>query len=206
MKKQFAFILIILAALTYNSCSHKTVEKEEEVGDEVTRQYIDSVIRGQNFTVSEAYKIVGKDSIDLLADPIYKAYNEAVCLTFFQGYVNFFGSKPIPNTQFPATAKTFLVNTRIMLPTNMTYSWDDTKNTYVFESNGTSSYFPIIPSGKKAYLDKSKFNLTDYETAKNALVKPSITFDFEDYVIVMKPMWAYYQEPNQQVTKEFVVF
>jgi hypothetical protein len=205
MKKLFLFTLLCLAFMG-NSCSNKEVAKQEEE-DDFSMEEFNKYLRRVPFNVAKAYRVVGKDTIDLLKDPIFKAYNEAVFLTFFEGPILFYGGKPIPNTQFKASARTFTLNTRISLPTNLDYYWDENLKTVVIASTGTSSYFPIIPDGKKAMLDKSTFDLDHtFEEDQNAVKPSSMTFLFEDYVIEMRPMWQYYKEEGQQVFADFVVF
>ncbi|TLV02701.1 hypothetical protein [Dyadobacter luticola] len=205
--KKFSLILLLLSTtFAINSCSHKEKVKPEEE-DNFTMEEFNKYLRRVPFIVAKAYKLVGKDTLDLLKDPIYKEYNEAVFLAFFDGPVLFYGGREIPNTKFKASARTFTINNRISLPTNLKYYWDEKLKTVVVESEGTSSYFPIIPSGKKAMLDKKKFDLNHtFEEDQNAAHPSSMTFTFEDYVIEMRPMWQYYKQEGQQVFADFVVF
>jgi hypothetical protein len=206
MKRLCLYSIILSIAIVSVSCNEKTVGVQD-VQDGLTKKEIDSLMRPFRFTVSEAYKVNGLDTINLLDDTLFVAYNNAVCLAFWETSVLFHGGHLTTNTEFAPTAKTMYINNKIPLPAGIRFEWDNAKDTYKFESNGNSSYFPIIPAGKVAYLDKSKLNLThNFEEAKNAVIKPSITFDYDDYIVVMKPMWYYKEDPGNTAFQYLVAF
>ncbi|NIJ53790.1 hypothetical protein [Dyadobacter arcticus] len=204
MKKLLPLSLILFAAVVFSSCSRKEVAKQEIEG--LTQHEIDSLIFGFPFYVSKAYKTNGSTTVDVLEDPNIQVYQNAVFLTFNHGTVTYYTGSKTPNTQFPATAKTYFLNMRFSRPSNLSYHWDDTKKTIVVESNGPSD-LPIIASGKSAYLDTSNLNITrNYEEAKNAIIPPSMTFIYGDYTIEMKPMWVYDSAPFMEQQNYVVVF
>lgn len=222
MKTLIPFVWTLLFVLVYNSCSDKEVDLQETGdGEEVpatklNRDDVMPLIEGYPFYVSQAFRHVGKDSVELTTDPIYEAYRGNVFLTFISGSVMFYGGSSIANTEFQQSAKTFTLNTRITLPTNLKYHWDDLDGTLVVESSGISSYLPVITSDKIARVDKAGVWLNkSMEEAKAAPVPGRIRFIYKDsdpklgevtYKVYLKPLWQYYKEPGQQVFANFVVF
>lgn len=211
------FVFVLLAWLQY-SCAEKNVAKQEKPPVKLNRDSVNALI-GHRFYVSEAYRHIGRDSVNMLEeDTILKVFQRAVFLQFRlnEGYVNFWGGSPIPNTEMPGTALTFNLNIRIELPTGLEMHWDDEKSTVVVEAKRTGNYLPMIVPGKIAHLDPASFHI--YKTlqqARDAVVKPSMKFIYEDndpklgkvtYKITLKPAYEYYRMPNQQGTAKFVVF
>jgi hypothetical protein len=153
-------------------------------------------------------------------DTLLREYANAAYLNFFiskgKGHLMFHGGHPIPNTVMPSNALTFSLNIRIYLPMQMELKWDDEKGTLWVESYGITSYLPMIVPAKKGYLDPASFLLYwSMDEAKNAVIKPSIKFIYENddpklgkvtYKVTLKPMYEYYRAPNQQGNANFVVF
>jgi hypothetical protein len=218
MKKMIPlFALLLLAWLQY-SCSEKHVAKHDKVPVKLNRDSVNAVL-GYRFYVSEAYRHIGKDSVDLFkVDTVLRIFQRAIFLQIRlnEGYVNFWGGKPIPNTEMPGNALTFELNIRIEQPTGLEVHWDDEKGTVVVESKRTGVYLPMVIPGKTGYLDPASFRI--YKTiqqARDAVIKPSMMFIYEDqdpklgkvtYKVTLKPVYEYYRQPNQQVFAKFVVF
>ncbi|MCF0052163.1 hypothetical protein LXM25_19000 [Dyadobacter sp. LJ53] len=216
MKRIFPAIVIWTIVLTNFSCSNVTTETVIPKVSNDTGPFEQKQFENYPMRVTDAYRIVGGDSLNLLADTIIQQYRDAVCLVFREGYVYFYGSSSIPNTKFPAHAQTFSLNIKIMLPTNMKYHWNTEKQTLIVRSSGSSSYFPIIPDGKEAYIDTTGvFFHKSMEEAQNSGKREQIRFIFNDvdprlgavsYHITMRPLWFYEREPFDLAHQRFVMF
>lgn len=218
MKKMILlFALLSLASLLF-SCSDKPVAKQDKPPIKLNKDSVNALI-GHRFYVSEAYRHVGNDSVDLFkVDTVLRIFQRAIFLQFRlnEGYVNFWGGSPIPNTEMPGNALTFGLNIRIEQPTGLEMHWDDQKSTVVVESKRTGYYLPMVIPGKTGYLDPESFRM--YKTlqqARDAVIKPSMKFIYEDqdpklgkvtYKVTLKPAYEYYRQPNQQAYAKFVVF
>lgn len=169
--------------------------------------------------VAEAYRFIGKDSVDLFKlDTLYNFYRRAIYLQFQMdtGYINFWSGNPVPNTSMPGNSLTFSVRIRVQLPTGLRAYWDEEKGTVRVESERAERTFPMIVLGKKGYLETSSFvNYLHWEQAAAAKVKPRMVFIYENedprlgkvtYKLILKPMYEYYREPLQQAYASFVVF
>ncbi|MEO6288170.1 MAG: hypothetical protein ABIN80_03630 [Dyadobacter sp.] len=203
MKKLLFSALILSAALFAGSCTDKTIEKEEVAADEFDKEKFYSQLGTVPFYISKAYRVVGQDTINVLADPLMVLYRDAVFLTFSAGsgssgvgYVQFYGGSIWTNPPFAPPARAFSTNMKFSRPTSMTFNWDDTKKTVVITSSGPDDVFHLVPPGKSAYLDTSRFHYTyDFEAAK-AGADQSMTWVYDDYTIVMKPMYIFYKSPD----------
>ncbi|MCE6987991.1 hypothetical protein [Dyadobacter sp. CY323] len=216
MKKRLFSALTLFCACWLASCSHKTVEKEDVVAEEFDKERFYSQLGTTPFYISKAYRVVGKDTTDLLKDSIMVLYRDAVLLTFWAGSgsagvgeVKFYGGSVWKNPpfQFPAppTARAFHTNMKFSRPTSMHFNWDETKKTVVVTSSGPDDVFRMVPPGKSAYLDTSRYHYTyDFEAAK-AGVDQSMTWIYEDYTIVMKPCYVFYIDPDSASWERGVV-
>lgn len=153
---------------------------------------------------------------DITQSAPYGNQRNEVFFLFREGSAVFYGGSETHDNAYPAPARTFSLLTRIELPANVTYLWDETEGTLIFESYENSTYFPIR-RGQKAVLDKTDYVLyNSLEEAKAAAGKPSyIKLNVADsdakrgavtYVFTLKPLWFYYRQPNQQNTSEYVLF
>lgn len=222
MKKLVLFAAMVLSAALQYGCSQKEVGKQDAPEPvKLNRDSVSMMLSRRSFYVTDAWRIAGKDSVDLFKeDTLLREYANAAYLNFFiekgKGQLMFHGGKPIPNTVMPGNAKTFNLNIRIYLPTQMELKWDDEKGTLWVETIGTTSYLPMIVPAKKGYLDTSSFLIYwTLNEARDAVVKPSMKFIYEDndpklgkvtYKVTLKPMYEYYRTPNQQADADFVVF
>ncbi|MHA4739856.1 hypothetical protein [Dyadobacter sp. MSC1_007] len=218
MKKMILlFALLLLAWLQY-SCSEKHVAKHDKVPVKLNIDSVKAAL-AYRFYVSEAYRHIGKDSVNLFeVDTVLRIFQRGVFLQIrvSEGYVNFWSGKPIPNTEMPGNALTFGLNVRIEQPTGLEVHWDEQKGTVVVESKRTGYYLPMVIPGKTGYLDPESFRMyRSYPEARDAVIKPSMKFIYEDqdpklgkvtYKVTLKPAYEYYRDPNQQVYAKFVVF
>src|SRR4051812_49317242 len=114
MKKLLFYALILSATIWGGSCSHKTVEKQQVVAEVFDKEKFYNQIGTVPFYISKAYRVVGKDTTDVLADSIMVLYRDAVYPTFWPGngsgqlgYVQFYSGRAWTNAPVPATAKAF---------------------------------------------------------------------------------------------------
>ena len=214
MRKLLRSTFILCAALFVASCAEETVDKAKVSADTFDKERFYSQIASVPFYISQAYRVVGQDTIDVLAEPLMGLYRDAVYVTFLAssgssgiGYVQYYAGSPMSNSPFAPPARAFGTNIRFSRPTNMRFNWDDTKKTVVITSLGPDQAFKLVPPGKSAYLDTSRFNYNyDFEAAK-AGADQSLTWIFEDYTIVMKPMYIYQIDPDDvSWERDIVVF
>ena len=214
MKKHYLLLLLWIVVLASYSCTQEKTEIKAE--EPPVKEDFSSRFEGFPLRVTEAYKISGNDSLNLLSDTIIQQYRDAVCLTFREGSVYFYGSTRSTNTKFPPQAQTFSLNIRIMLPTNMNYHWDAEKETVIVNTSGLSNYFPIIPDGKQAYIDTTgNVFYKSLEEARDAVKPAQIRFIYDDvdpklgpvkYAITLRPLWFYERDPINQAYQHFVMF
>jgi hypothetical protein len=209
-------LLLVIASAVFliinNSCTDQEVSTKDP---DLTKDQIKAQTEGWIFYISDAVRKSDTETVHLTDDSNYNIFRNIIHVTFFEGGIYYFTGTDVTNDQFPATARTVSIRTRIMLPTNVKYSWDDTKNTYVFKSSRQMDPLPI-PDGKEAFLDKSSFNLhKSFEEAKNAAVPGSMKVVLNEidpklgavtYTFTLKPLWFYYQAPMDQNNKSFVIF
>ena len=218
MKKLLLPFLAISLFLVISSCSN------EDMGARVTKlektDVLNKLVGRYFFYVDHAYRKIGDETIDLTQDSIYNIYRNEVFMTFREGsggsggYVQFAGGDKTNDPKYPAPARTFTLLTRIVLPTGMTYQWNETAETLEIVSSGNSSYFPMLKAGKKAVLQEI-IMYNSAEESKNATIPEGITFTVDDtdpqlgdvkYTFILKPLWFYYREPGQQNDDKFVIF
>ena len=214
MKKYICFLLFFGSIYVIASCSktkEETVVEPAKVAEDIT-----PLLENYPMRVTDAYRIIGNDSLNLLSDTIYQQYRDAVFLTFRENGVYFYSGNRITNTKFPPNAQTFSLNIKIMLPTNMDYHWDQEQGKVIVTTSGLSSYFPIIPDGKKAYLDTTGTRLyKTFEEARDAVKPAQIRFIYDDvdpklgavkYAVTLRPLWFYERVPEQLSDYRYVMF
>lgn len=121
----------------------------------------------------------------------------------------------IPNTKYPASAKTFFFSVKFALPLNLEYYWDDAAGTVVTRGYQGSSTIPI-PFENPAKLDLgSIISYTTLAAAQAASPPPSLKFtvDLTDpklgpvtYSYTLKPVWEYEKAGDFPNYYNFVVF
>jgi hypothetical protein len=203
MKKLLFSALILSSAFFAGSCTDQTVEKEKVAAEEFDKEKFYSQLRTVPFYISKAYRVVGQDTINVLADPLMALYRDAVYVTFVAssgsggiGYVQYYAGSIWTNPPFAPPARAFSTNMKFSRPTSMTFNWDETRKTVVITSSGSDEAFHLVPPGKSAYLDTSRFHYNyDFEAAK-AGADQSMTWIYDDYTIVMKPMYIFYKFPD----------
>ena len=218
----FAFLCV--AGATMCGCGRESKEGPDPRPEPVRldRDTVSSWLARSSFFITDAWRFAGKDSVDMYkVDTLLPLYANAAFLNFYiekgNGQIMFHGGgREFPNTEIPGNARTFSLNIRIFLPTQMGLKWNDEKGTLEVETLATTSYFPMIVPGRKGYLDPASFNVKmSAEQAKSAVVKPSMRFIYEDddpklgkvtYKITMKPMYQYYREPGQQTSAKYFVY
>ncbi|TLV03516.1 hypothetical protein [Dyadobacter luticola] len=204
--KRLLFSTLILASVFFAiSCAHKTVDKQDVAVEEFDKNKFYGQLNNVPFYISQAYRVVGKDTVNVLADSIMRFYRDAVYVTFRDdngsdgiGYVQFYVGKEWDSPTIPVTppARAFYLNMKFSRSTSMTFQWDDTRKTVVVNSSGVDEAFRLVPPGKTAYLDTSRYHYKyDFEAAKTG-ADQSMTWIFEDYTIVMKPMYVVYRYPD----------
>lgn len=203
MKKLLLSSFILSSAFFVSSCTETKVEKQAVADQEFDKERFYGQLASVPFYISKAYRVVGQDTTNVLADSLMVLYRDAVYVTFTAssgssgiGYVQFYAGSVWTNSPFAAPARAFGTNIRFPRPTSMTFKWDDTKKTVVITSSGSDQAFHLVPPGKSAYLDTSRFNYNyDFEAAK-AGADQSMTWTYDDYTIVMKPMYIFYKNPD----------
>jgi len=223
MKRFLSIGCFLLLAAWQFGCS-KDDPRQDPKPDPIRldRDTVSSLLARTSFYITDAWRFSGKDSVDMFkADTLLRLYANAAFLNFYidkgNGQIMFHGGgTPTPNTEIPGNALTFVLNIRIFLPTEMNLKWNEEMGTLGVETMRTTTYFPMIVPGKKGYLDPGSFNVNmSMEQAKNAAVKPSMRFIYEDndpklgtvtYKITMKPMYQYYREPGQQAFAKYFVY
>jgi len=211
--------LIMLAAWQFGCSKDNPKPAPEPEPVKLNRDSVSYALQGRPQYLAEAYRFVGKDSVDLLKlDTNYAKYRNIVFFSFYfdEGYINFWTGSQFPNTEIPGDAKTFSLEIRVDRPTGLRSYWEEEKGTLRVESDRMTDYFPMIILGKKAYLETSSFvHHRTLEAVKAAKVKSRAVFIYEDddpklgkvkYKIILKPMYEYYREPNQQWYANFAVF
>ena len=223
MKKLLLFVVLLAVGLGQYGCSRNDTEQPDPKPEPVRldKDTVSYWLWKRSFRITDAWRYSGNDSVDVFKqDTLLRVFANAAFLNFFidkgAGPIMFHSGTEFPNREIPGNARTFSLNIRIYLPTEMNMSWDDEKGTLAVETMRTSSYFPMIIPGKKGYLDPASFNVKMWlNEAKAATVKPSMRFIFEDddpklgkvtYKITMKPLYEYYREPYQQAFANFVMF
>lgn len=223
MKKILYISCFIMLAAWQFGCSKNEPQpdpKPEPI--RLDRDTVSALLARTSFYITDAWRFSGKDSVDMFkVDTLLRFYANAVFLNFYvtkgNGQIMFHGGgSQFPNTEIPGNALTFSLNIRIFLPTEMNLKWNDEMGTLGVETMRTTSYFPMIIPGKKGYLEPASFNVgMSAEQAKNAVVKPSMRFIYEDddpklgkvtYKVTMKPMYQYYREPGQQASAKYFVY
>ncbi|MET7258119.1 hypothetical protein [Dyadobacter fermentans] len=222
MKRFFYFGCFILLAAGQFGCSKDNPTPTPEPEPEpikLEREAVKFALQSRPQYLAEAYRFIGKDSVDLLKlDTNYAKYRNIVFFSFHfdEGYINFWSGSQFPNTEIPGDVKTFNLGIRVDRPTGLRCYWEEEKGTLRIESDRMTDYFPMVILGKKAYLETSSFmNHRTIEMVKAAQVKSQAIFIYEDddpklgkvkYKITLKPMYEYYREPNQQWDANFAVF
>lgn len=224
MKKLLLFAFLCIVGAGMSACGKKDNDQPDPRPEPVRldRDTVSSWLARNSFFITDAWRFAGKDSVDMYkVDTLLPLYAKAAILNFYiekgAGSIMFHGgAREFPNTEIPGNARTFDLNIRIFLPTEMNLVWDEEKGTLGVETARTTSYFPMIIPGKKGYLDPASFNVKmSAEQAKAAVVKPSMKFIYEDddpklgkvtYKITMKPMYQYYREPGQQASAKYFVY
>ena len=222
MKRFLSISCLIMLAAWQLSCSKNDPTPTPEPKPEpikLDREAVKFALQGRPQYLAEAYRFIGKDSVDLLKlDTNYAKYRNNVFFSFYfeEGYINFWSGSQFPNTEIPGDVKTFTLGIRVDRPTGLRCYWEEDKGTLRIESDRMTDYFPMIVVGKKAYLETSSFvNHRTIEMVKAQPVKSRAVFIYEDddpklgkvkYKITLKPMYEYYREPNDQWYASFAVF
>lgn len=223
MKKLLLFVVLLVAGLGQYGCSKDDKEQPGPKPEPVRldKDTVSNWLFKRSFRITDAWRFTGNDSVDVFKqDTLLRVFANAAFLNFFisngSGQLMFHSGTEFPNREIPGVARTFSLNIRIYLPTEMNMSWDEERGTLAIETMRASTYFPMIVPGKKGYLDPGSFNVKmSQKQAQSAAIKPSMRFIFEDddpklgkvtYKITMKPLYEYYREPYQQVFASFVMF
>jgi hypothetical protein len=210
MKKLIPLIWILLLTFFY-SCTHKEVAVQEIKLD---KDSIMNLVELNYYLVTDVRKIIGKDTTDYLTSSPYNDLSKKLFFKFQSGFMVFLDGGEVNTNTYPQALKSYLIHTKIALPANLQYAWDDAEGTLVISSYGESAYLRI-EKNQKAYLDKKHIVLyKNLEEAKTAAVKSSIKFLVKtsdsklgevDYYFTLKPVW-FYDRSNTQNDFYFALF
>ncbi|GLU53153.1 hypothetical protein [Dyadobacter frigoris] len=212
MKQSLCLLYILFFLSVTLSCTN---EKPELKKTALTKEEVLNLIQSQILYVTKIERKAGNETVDLTNLPEFDLYRKSVFFTFRQGYILILSGSEIPNTKYPASAKTFSFSIKIPLPLNLEYYWDDAAGTVVTKSNVGSSTIPI-PFENPAKLDlASIISYTTLEAAQVASTPPSLKFtvDLTDpklgpvtYSYTLKPVWSYEKAGDVPNYYNFVVF
>jgi hypothetical protein len=213
----------LIALLTVSfSCSSSDLVKQDEEKIIIKKDDVLPLIENKTWGLTKIETKVGNGSrAEITASPEYTAYKTQCSFVYMSGYVGFYSGKEstsdsiIQNHQFPGSAKTFSIFTRIMLPVGLDYHWDDTAGTLVTHCYDGTKVLQI-PVGQVAYLEKSSIVLyKTMEEAKASKIPENITLVATQtdpklgevtYYYSFRPLYQYKLHTTQWENDEFVMF
>ena len=211
--KSLVNLLIILFFLGITlSCTNEEPQSRKTA---LTKEEALNLIESQILYVTKIERKAGNETVDLTNLPEFELYRKSVFFLFRQGYILIYSGSEIPNTKYPATAKTFFFSVKFALPLNLEYYWDDAAGTVVTRNYVGSSTIPI-PFENPAKLDLASIvSYTTLEAAQAASPPPSLKFtvDLTDpklgavtYSYTLKPVWEYEKAGDFPNYYNFVMF
>lgn len=212
MKPSLCLLYILFFLSVTLSCTNEEPELKKTA---LTKEEALNLIQSQILYVTKIERKSGNETVDLSNLPEYDIYRKSVFFLFRQGYILIYSGNEIPNTKYPASAKTFFFSVKFALPLNLEYYWDDAAGTVVTKSNIGSSTIPI-PFENPAKLDLGSIvSYTTLQAAQAASPPPSLKFtvDLTDpklgpvtYSYTLKPVWEYEKAGDFPNYYNFVVF
>lgn len=213
--KPFALTLLagFMLACGLAGCKQETPEKEET--DIWGKDAVDQVLRKTMWRVEKVFKVTGTDVVDLENDPgfdnQYFNYRKSILLDFNDTGVDVLESQPMKgNPKFREGAETYEFTNRLTRPTNVSYQWDDSRQTVVAKSEGAKGFLDV-PAGFSGVLDKSSIvTYSTYQEEEQAEKPSGLVFEVEAgssvYKYYLKPVWYYETAPVVTNTYRYVVF
>jgi hypothetical protein len=187
----------ILLATAF-SCSDQNVILQKAA---LSKEEVLSTLGNNTFHITKVERKTGNEITDLTQSPDVEVYRKDMFFTFRSGFISFYSGQKLIDDQFPPTAQTFELQSRIAYPTQIQYYWDDARNTVAAYAPGESSYIRPLPVKTTAFLDVSSIvQYKNIEEAKTAAVPPSLKFTYSmfdkdlgevTYVFTLKPIWFY---------------
>lgn len=216
------YYLLLLAVMCF-SCNPDDVERQDIQEEEIVlkKEEVLPLITSKSWGLTKIMRKVGTETSELSESPEYTAYKTAVYFTFGDKYLNFWTGKESTSeainstNQFPGSARTFSVFTRIQYPMGLDYYWDDEEGTMVMHCYDGGKVFKI-PLNALCHLEKSSVKLyQNFEEAKAAKTPENITFIVEDtdpslgpvtYYYSFRPIYLYVKAETQWNDDQFVMF
>ncbi len=214
--KPFALALLAGSILVggLSGCKQETPEKEET--DIWDKSAVEHVLKKTMWRVEKVFKVTGSEVVDLENDPgfdnKYFDYRKSILLTFNDTGVDMLESQPMTGSpKFREGAETYEFTNRLTRPTNVSYQWDDTRQTMIAKS-GSPAGFLDVPVGFSGVLDKSSIvTYSTYQEEEQAEKSSGIVFEVETgnsvvYKYYLKPVWYYETTPDATNMYRYVVF
>jgi len=202
------------------SACQKDDPKPTPPSDSWTQEELMGVLENHRWRVESVFRTTSAGTTDLSTDNTfaykdYIAYRKTPVFWFRQGFVVFYSSQKITNSQFADSVETVSISQRITYPTGARYQWDDAKKNVVLYTD-SSTYSLQIPAGKTAFLDKTSIQMyKTIEEAKAARVHENLTVISEEtdpvagritYTFNLKPLWQYGGAGDLQQTYYYAIF
>jgi hypothetical protein len=187
----------ILLATAF-SCSDQNVILQKAA---LSKEEVLSSLENNTLHITKVERKTGDEITDLTQSLDIDVYRKDMFFIFRGGFISFYTGHETIDDQFPPTAQTFTLQTRIAYPAQIQYYWDEARNTVAAYAPGESSYIRPLPVKTTAFLDVSSIvQYKNIEEAKAALIPPSLKFTYSmpdknlgevTYVFTLKPVWFY---------------
>lgn len=214
-----AFVSALVLVCTLWACTQE--DPTPPPADTWTQKKMLYLLESRLWRVESVLKKSSAGTVDLANDDAfayknYIDYRKVPIFWFSGGYIKFYSSSKIPNTQFADSVETILATRKIDYPTPATYAWDEAKKNVVLSTNSRCASNMLIPRGRLAVVDKPSILLYNtIEEAKAAKVHENLTLLSEDtdpvlgkvtYIFNLKPVWQYRKLDDTSHTYYYAIF
>ncbi len=213
--KRFALTLLAGFIMTgwLTGCKQNTPEKEEtDIWDEAA---VEHVLRKTMWRVEKVFRVTGSEVVDLENDPgfdnKYFDARKSLLFSFNDTGIDVLESQPMKgDPKFREGAETYEFTNRLTRPTNVSYEWDDTRQTVIAKSEGARGFLDV-PAGFTGVLDKSSIvTYSTYQEEEQSEKPSGLVFEVEAgssvYKYYLKPVWYYETAPVVTHIYRYVVF
>lgn len=216
-----AALSILLLCSLIAACSKEDLPTTPPPADTWTQEKLLKLLESHRWQVQSVLRKSSAGTVDLATDSnfAYKDYigfRKTPVFWFREGYVVFYVTQKITNTQFADSVETVSTPTKVDYPTDATYAWNEAKNTVVFSTRSVSSSSLKIPVNASAVVDKSSIRVYDtIEEAKAAKIHENLTLTAEGmdpvlgkvtYIFNLKPAWQYGGLGDLNYTYYYAIF
>jgi len=214
-----ALSIILLCTLTA-SCTKEALTPTPPA-DTWTQEKLINLLEGRRWRVESVLRKSSAGTVDLATDDTfaykdYISFRKMPIFWFREGFIVFYVSQKITNTEFADSVETVSAMTKVSYPSDATYAWDEAKKNVVFSTRSTSSSSLKIPVSQSAVVDKSSIRVySTIEEAKAAHVHENLTLTAEDtdpvlgkvtYIFNLKPIWQYGGLGDLNYTYYYAIF